>query len=194
MPSRISYGYKALDAFQTYWDELSNACSKNSVTAEDLNLVPKHRDFNPMKLHTYLPNIYITELLSDEQLLVRLSGTALDENAGYGLKGTNFLDLCQPTERQLHVKTFKAMIGQPCGVEMIRRVILNDGRTHQFKSVSLPLADPEGVPRFIVGITIVAANIAYEANVYRSGKLRTKVLDYSFIDIGAGTPPMPKGR
>jgi len=194
MQSRISYDNKALDTFQEYWDELSDACRKNSVGADGAGLVPMRRDFNPMKLHTYLPNIYITELLSDDHLLVRLSGTALDENAGYVLRGTNFLDICQPAERPLHVKTFKTMTSHPCGVEMTRRVVLTDGRIHQFRSISLPLADKQGMPRFIVGITNVAANIAYEAKVDRSDKLRTNVLDFTFIDIGAGKPPMPEGH
>lgn len=195
MEQRISYGYEALDAFQKYWDELSAACRidrAGDAVAGGAHLVPKRRDFNPMKLHTHLPDIYITELLSDEQLLVRLSGTRIDDNAGYVLKGTNFLDICHPTERALHVTSFKAMISHPCGVEMTRRIMLSDGRVHQFKSISLPLADREGVPRFIVGITNVAPNIVYETKVNRSDKLRSQVMEFNFVDVGAGVPPKPE--
>jgi len=189
MIERSSYSNDALDAFQVYWDELSIEAKKSGGTAGDAQLVPLRSAFNPMKLPAYLPQIFITELVSDDCILVRLAGTAIDENAGQILQGKNFLDICDPDERGLHVGVCKIMASQPCGVEMTRRARLADGRIHQFKSVSLPLADNEGVPRFVVGIADLETNMAYKVQTGRANSGRSQVLEYEFIDLGAGIPP-----
>jgi len=182
------YGAKAIVAFKSYWRELLDACQDDTLPAAGRCSVPQRRSFNPMKIHACLPHVYITELISDTMIEVRLSGTAIDENAGQSLKGSNFLDMCGPAERPFHVAICHALTSCPCGVEMTRRVTLRDGRVNEYKSVSFPLADKEGAPRFIVGIANIAEHISFVERFEKAQQIHSAIKDFNFIDIGVGVP------
>jgi len=189
MQSNATYGQQSLDAFHAYWHELLSECRDAESTGQKC-VVPQRRAFNPMKIHRYLQHVYIGELKSDEILEVRLSGTAIDEAAGFSLKGGNYLDICPPEEHSFFIDISKAVVGWPCGMTMTRSVTLKNGRVHQLQSLSFPLADREGVPRYIVGVANVAKDIAH-GGYPQPETVISEIKEFKFIDIGAGTPPPP---
>jgi len=184
-------GQQALGAFEDYWQELLLTTKNAGGVQETACPVPQRSAFNPMKIHTCLPYIYVTEMLSDDMIEIRLSGSAIDDNAGQSLKGSNFLDICEPGERAIHVKICRLLITWPCGIEMVRRTTRKDGRIHQYKSISYPFADNVGVPRYIVGIADVAENVAVNLEFGHKEKIKTEIVHCNFVDIGAGVPPNP---
>ena len=179
-----------LNVLQDYWNELSWACGDDTGSVSGLCPIPQRLSFNPMKIHRQLQHVYIGELKSDDFLEVRLSGTAIDADAGFSLKGSNYLDICPPVDRKFYVAICKAVVGWPCGMKMVRRVTLKNGRIHQYSSLSLPLSDCEGVPRYIVGMVNIAKDIAHGGFPYPE-KMTSQISDFQFLDIGAGVPPLP---
>ena len=152
--------------------------------------MPRRSDINPMKIPSLLPNIFIGEYISEKLLKIRLSGTALDEVAGFSMTGGNYFDICPSVERPFFTAICKAVVQQPCGMRMTRSITLKNGRVHQYRSVSLPLADSEGVPRYILGMANVALDITYRG-YEKSQQMSSEIDDFSYLDIGAGTPPLP---
>jgi len=180
----------ALTSFQQYWNELLEEARANSDLGHKTCPIPKRQSFNPMKIHRYLQHVYIGELKSDELLEVRLSGTAIDEAAGFSLKGGNYLDICPPSEHKFYVAICKAVVGWPCGMKMVRSITLKDGRVHQFTSLSFPLADRDGVPRYIVGMANIAKDISH-GSFPHPDSVTSQINDFKFLDVGAGMPPLP---
>lgn len=54
-------GFKALDAFQAYWDELLLASRASEPAGSIPCPIPLRRDFNPMKIHRHLPDIFMAD-------------------------------------------------------------------------------------------------------------------------------------
>lgn len=181
MTSNVHPGIRAFDAFQNYWMQLSQAASTG--------FVPLHRDFNPMKIPRLLPHVYMSEWASQTKLRIRLSGSALEDTFGRGLKGTDYLDLRPPEDRDFLTKLLHAVVDQPCGLKVHRRMVLSTG-AHQMRSLSFPLADKDGRPRFIVGMMNVEHDVPmtlFERAEHPNPTIKT----IAYIDIGAGTPPLP---
>jgi hypothetical protein len=181
-------GIKAFDIFKDYWQQLVAA---HAATDRPGNaFVPLRTAFNPMKIHRLLPYIFIVEWKSEDFLEVRLSGTALDDAAGKSLKGSNYLDLYPPGERQFFAQLIGALTHHPCGLLMNRRIEQPSGYMHTLQSLSLPLADSDGKPRYIVGVMNV--NRDKTMGVFDNIETARSHIDgYDYMDIGAGTPPLP---
>ena len=193
MSSQLKPGVKAFDAFHDYWNQLLLARRAAVKPAADECPVPLRRDFNPMKVHRHLPHIYIVERKLPDLLELRLSGTAIEDVAGNPLKGSNYFDFSVPEERAFTAAIVDAVIDKPCGLKMSRNVKLIGGQAYQLRSLSFPLAEEDGTPRFLLGMTNVIRDIP-QSSLLSSEAVRVTINDFSFIDIGAGTPPKPNKR
>jgi len=180
----------AMDAFQEYWKALQSACREDVDASPNVCPVPQRRAFNPMKIHRYLQHVYIGELKSDDFLEVRLAGTGIDEAAGFSVKGGNYLELCPASERQFYVAICKAVVAWPCGMKMVRSVTHKSGRVHQYSTLSFPLADRNGVPKYIVGMANVVKDVE-NTGFPPPEEVIWQINDFKFLDIGAGMPPLP---
>ena len=122
--------------------------------------------------------------------MVRLSGTAIDDSAGFSMKGRNFLDVCLPCERAFYAEVTKATVQQPCGVQLTRIITLKFGQRYQYNALFFPLADRNGVPRYIVGMAKLSVEDMYD-EMNHSNQMFSEISEFSYIDIGNGVPPMP---
>jgi len=183
-------GYKALQALQQYWNLLLWRRRDSGRPSLNPSLVPLRSAFDPMKIHRHLPDIYIAERKSDAVLTVRVAGTAIDEAAGFSMQGANYFDVCLPQEREFFIAVTGAMLKQPCGMKLTRRVTLKSGQVFKYSAMCFPFADRDGVPRYIVGMAKIAAD-ASRSHFETSSTLRSEISDFSYIDIGAGLPAKP---
>ena len=182
--------YKAFEALQQYWNLLLWRRSADGGPTRDGCFVPLRSAFDPMKIHRYLPDIYIAERKSDACLEVRVAGTVIDETSGFSLRGANFFEVCLPCERDFFVTVTGAMLKQACGMKIIRKITLKDGRVLKYSAMCFPLADEDGVPRYIVGMAKVAGDMT-QSHFQPSDELRSEISSFSYIDIGAGLPSRP---
>ncbi len=170
--------------FQNYYRRL----------ASDAGGLPRRTAFNPGEVKDLLPFIFIIEHRGEDDLYVRLAGTAIEQVLRLSPTGQNYLDLVHPTERGFFRDTFAAMVAQPCGGFYRRVIALVNGDKHELQSKSLPFADRDGHVRYLIGLTSIRADVRL---THLDPPVRdvSEITGFHYEDIGFGvpatTPPLP---
>jgi len=166
-------------------------------------LAPKKTTFSPVNLSTLMPFLFLIEKQQDGILSVRILGSELEKK----------LNITRPSQRMVPRRpevlgrykadsVFATMMdrdwdfygrfmdtctGQLCGGRLNRHIRLDDGRLYEIDSLHLPLADTEGVARFMLGVMLVWPG---GCCALAGAKLSPKeaILDYQYVDLGAGRP------
>jgi len=163
-------------AFADYWHGLPKR-----------DLVPSRTDFEPAAVSGLLPTFIIHDLVSPEQIVIRLAGTKLREGFGFDATGRNYLDFVDPARRPKAARAIFLVTTQPCGmlVRLISRT--KAGVTYLNETFALPMRDNDGQARLVY----------YQSNdlplpEYRDAAsdqlVRLDLAGRTFIDIGAGIP------
>jgi len=190
MNYNLDPGPEAFDEFHDYWNQLLLARRADERPALGEGPVPLRQAFNPMKVRRQLPHVYIGEWISPDVVEVRLSGTALDAAVGHPLTGKNYLEYFPREDRPFYSAVFENIIKRPCGLKMMRTLTLSSDRRHQLRSLSFPLANKEGVPCYIVGMTNVVRDF-HQGSLDGVEHPKSELHSINLIDIGAGVPQMP---
>lgn len=128
----VRWGSPETERFAKYWRSLDPGA-----------VVPRRRSFDPTRIAPLLPGIALYEVLSPDEIVCRLAGTALVDHFGLELTGRNFLDFWPGTFRAAASGIVMECITAPRGI--LSKVIThsNEGREETTISVGFPLCDDE---------------------------------------------------
>jgi hypothetical protein len=163
--------------FQNYYRRL----------ASEVGGVPLRLSFNPSEVKDLLPFIFIIEHRSDDELHVRLAGTALEQMLRISPTGKNYLELVPPSERDFFREACAAYVRQPCGGFFQREIALTNGEKHEVQSNCRPFADRDGKVRYLIGMTAVRADLRFSHLDPPVDDVST-ITSFHYDDIGFGVP------
>lgn len=168
----------AFERLTAYWRRLQE---------ESGGEVPARRGFNPARVVQALPHIYLLKQTDQATIEVRLCGTAIDDLSGVPITGKNYLDVCLPEERDYYRLVIHQSLATPCAMKLIQDVTYASGRNLTLVTLAYPLSDEDGIPRFLVGVTVPVQEL--RSNELRNGPIvRSLSKRLEYIDIGFGVP------
>lgn len=149
--------------------------------------LPVRSSVDPEALVDVLPTIRILEWIPPDQLRVRLLGTGQVDRMGRDITGTNYFDLLSDAGRKQSVRNTELMFSQPCGLLTLREERYENGDLDTVERLSLPLLDQERNVMQLIGTSapLVETKLARDRG---KKHLDSPIIDYRFIDIGAGVP------
>ena len=164
--------------FTDYWELLQ---------AEAEGPIPAKSQLNPGQIASLLPYVYLLEHKSDDEMIMRLVGTSLDEIASHAYTGSNFFDFCPPEDVFLYKEVNKYRSLVPCGTNVVRDLTFESGKNYTLSSIGYPMADNEGALTYSIGVMILSRH--FEADEMDNGGVTRSVLrSLDYIDIGFGVP------
>ena len=168
----------AFERLTAYWRRLQEEAGGE---------VPARQRFNPARVVQILPYIYLLKQADQTTVEVRLCGTGIDDLSGVPITGRNYLDTCLPEERDYYRLAIHQSLATPCGMKIIADVTYATGRNITLVSLAYPLSDREGIPRFLIGVTVPVQEL--KSNELRNGPIvRSLSKRLEYIDVGFGVP------
>ncbi|WP_020591562.1 PAS domain-containing protein [Kiloniella laminariae] len=159
-----------------------------SLPRDEGCLVPRKSSFLPEEVPQLLPNMLVFEVISRQEIKIRLQGTAIDEQYGQSMTGGNYLDYVEPHRRDVAASAFWQMAEHPFGIVAELDQALSSGRYVTVEAIGFPLINDTGKNPIII----------YQSNEIKKskredhdddGKLKwIYVLSRQIIDIGNGAP------
>ncbi|MFZ1990520.1 MAG: PAS domain-containing protein [Alphaproteobacteria bacterium] len=146
--------------------------------------VPPRKTFDPSNARALLPYLSIIEIKEPKLALVRLVGTAIVNRTRIDNTGRNLLDMLPEQSRDWSWGHFKRITDTPCGSTFLSKEDYADVSLW-IEVVSFPLADAEGLPRFILSLSVEVdrQQLALRGSqAMQIGELNS----YRYIDIGDG--------
>ncbi|WPZ36892.1 PAS domain-containing protein [Thalassobaculum sp. OXR-137] len=166
-----------LQVFQRHWMELPKT-----------GLVPHRRDFRPEALGRALAHMVVHELVSPDDIRLRLVGSMVARAYDEEITGRNYLEMVPEDRRQEASRPFFLACAQPCGMYTRMRSVAWRGLTMQRVSLSYPLRDDAGV-RWFYSCSTTEPTGEPDFDFANDGIATvTEVLDRRYLDIGAGVP------
>jgi hypothetical protein len=149
--------------------------------------LPARSQFDPRKIKALLPNIYLLEHKSREEMIVRLMGTALDEISAVPATGLNYFDICPPEDVALYTEINEHLHALPCASLVERDITLENGKTYTLASMGYPMTDDNGVLAYSIGLMLPSRQVQAD-DMDNGGVARSVLRKLTFIDIGFGVP------
>ncbi|MBA4208533.1 MAG: hypothetical protein C0454_03300 [Parvibaculum sp.] len=159
-------------SFFGYWDSLPKQ-----------GFVPDRADFSPGRIAALMPAVTILEVVSDDLILQRLTGTGVCRALGFDPTGGNALDLMQPQVRPDYLNLIRQQISTPCGRWNLIRS-RRENLIERAEVLTLPMRHGPTGHWMIISYFATVGSISYDPGPY-------EILAYentSWIDIGAGVP------
>ncbi|WP_286828776.1 MULTISPECIES: PAS domain-containing protein [Kordiimonas] len=169
------------EALLAYWLRLK----------EEEGGVPRRSNLNPVAIRDLLPFVFLMERRAPDDLLVRLSGTALDAISPMPMTGANYLDLCPDETRDMVADMVTTVLTTPCGHRFKREATFQNGKSHEITTLSLPMTSEQGECRYIVGVSASKTDLM-PTNIQPGKYVAVKVLQSEFVDLGYGLPDAAK--
>lgn len=166
------------DRLTSYW---------RGLQARAGGAMPTRVQFNPADVTRLLPFIFILERKGPGVINVRLCGTALDDLSGVAITGRNYLDVCPDEHRQIYETLTHLILAVPCGMKFDREVTYENSRILSLTSLVLPLADSNGLARYVIGM-MKPARVLKITDLYNGKALKAELRNVTYIDIGFGLP------
>jgi len=165
------------DKFFKYWKSLR----KNE-------LIPLRTNFNPEDIPELLPFITIYQLLSKDNIRVKLAGTAINDRDGYNRTGDNYLDVV-PDERKAKASAaFWAARNKPCGMRVIITSKSQKGLVRSIEALGLPIKDKNESPPLLYYCSPAIEKTSLLDIIKGDSLEQVSIKQRDFIDIGAGVP------
>ncbi|MAZ01551.1 MAG: hypothetical protein CMN56_00255 [Sneathiella sp.] len=120
--------------FAAYWRSLDRE-----------GLVPKRSRFDPTKIYSMLPAIAMYEVVSRDEIIYRLAGTAIVDRFGMEVTGRNFLDFWQGEARERAADSMYECVSRPCGMFTKLSGVTHSGEVEDSYAVGFPLLDDNDV-------------------------------------------------
>ena len=158
--------------FFGYWDSLPKK-----------DLVTDRGDFSPGRIAALMPAVTILEIVSDDLILQRLTGTAICRALGFDPTGGNALDMMLAQLRPDYLALIGKQISTPCGRWNLIRS-RRDNLIDRVEVLALPMRHAPTGHWMILSYFGTVESLSYDPGPY-------EILAYentSWIDIGAGVP------
>ncbi len=166
----------ALKPLCEFWDEVRGD-----------NLLPNASDIDPAQIAYILKDVAILDVVDAMTIHYRLAGTAIAERMGQDPTGNNLIEMTAPETREIVSKIMQLIITQPVAAIATYENIYNTGKRAIVESLYLPLEKEESKSDRIVSVHSQEKTVTYENEQPRT-TVAAKILDLTWIDIGAGVP------
>ncbi|MFD2205911.1 PAS domain-containing protein [Kiloniella antarctica] len=152
------------------------------------SVMPLKSSFVPEEVGHLLSHMIVYELISKDNIKIRLQGTAINERFGQDITGGNYLDYVEPERRDVASNAFWLMAEQPCGIIATLEHALSSGRKITVESIGFPFENDRGENPIIMYQSNEIE--AYNPIMYKNdGQLKLIfVVERHIIDIGKGAP------
>ena len=133
-------------------------------------MCPDKKDFMPMKMGKYLPDVFLAECIDDDHVMIRVAGSRTSDVTGSDTTGNNIIANSIPGNRAVLQNFYRKMrSGMYAGVS--KHLVSRAARPTIAIGLQLPLLDEDGDANFFVGV--IKANPIKPADQYfniRNGK------------------------
>ena len=128
-----------------YWDRVRNG-----------RPAPRRFEIEPAKIAPLLPETFIAQCSGSSGYRFRLVGTRICEHFGRELRGTDFLSLWEPEDRDAVGSVLKTVVKDAAGAHGIFHAYTESERQLTFELVVLPLMHAaDSINRLIGAITAI---------------------------------------
>ena len=166
-----------LQAFADHWAALPKT-----------GLVPHRRDFHPEELGGALAHMVVHELVSSDDIRLRIVGSMIGRAYDEEITGRNYLDMVPAERRAAAARPFFAVCAAPCGMYTRMRAVAWRGLTMQRVSLGYPVRDDGGV-RWFYSCSTTEPSAEPDFDFCNDGVATVaEVLERRYLDIGAGVP------
>lgn len=162
----------ALQSFVSHWLSLKKE-----------GLVPSIQEFLDHAHPETQPFVVLLDVISIDQIHIRLMGTGLVQLTGRELTKTNALDMYAPALRKKVGQACLTMVTRPCGQMTERLVTTASGLIMPANTVTLPVLCKGGQ-----GCLASYTNTREPIATGDSMSVVREILSTEWIDIGAGVP------
>lgn len=151
--------------------------------------MPRRRDLPLEQIGGLLPRLAVSSAISPTAMILRLTGTLIDQHAGRSTKGVNILDITPEESRDLRGQRLWRIATRPCGGVMTFEYGVTPEDLAPLTAITLPVqADAAGEPvQLFTLFSSEESTIWYRPNL----ELATAILmpgKFSYVDTGAGIP------
>ncbi len=153
-------------------------------------LMPSASDIDPSQIAYILKDVAILDVIDATNIQYRLAGTAIAERMGEDPTGNNLIEMTAPETRTVVSQILQTIVSQPAGAIAVYENVYSTGKRAVVESLYLPLQKSEGQSDRIVSVHSRERTVTYEDEQARS-IVAAKILDLTWIDIGAGLPANP---
>lgn len=155
----------------------------------ELDQAPQKTTFSPVKVSSLMPFLFLVEREEKGDLVVRLMGSELEETLGFRSGDRRVFDAMFRQDWSFYDSFVERCATHICGGQLLRSVKLKDGLVRDVESLHVPLADKDGVARFMLGVMTMRTNRDTSVDqVFTSPK--SAILNYQYVDLGCGLPPV----
>jgi hypothetical protein len=152
-------------------------------------LLPKRSAVELGDIKQLLGRIILFELVSDDEILVKVAGSHLRDHGNFEATGRNLRDLTPPEQWPVRWWRMAAAAALPCGARMVsidNRTLSGAGVA--FETVTLPIEpDEPEKPRLLMSNVAVLGG-AYDPPAKDRPQLAWLPEAFRFLDLGAGVP------
>ncbi len=151
-------------------------------------IVPSRKDFFPEDIPHLLPNIAIFELISTDNIKLKLAGEEVSLHTGFDRQGSNYLDIVSPYHRQEASKNFWLTHQHPCANYVILEYSSNSGVIKTVEAIGMPVLNDQKNGNPLLYYCAAMYKINNSPNNKNIKQVTVTVKKRLFIDIGAGVP------
>lgn len=157
--------------------------------------MPDSSQISPSGFRELLPYARYLSWEGEEDLRIRVFGSALSAALGHDLTGMNLLDFMVPEERDRELATFRALHAHPCGSVAVKRSYIAGGGVRELEVLHLPVAAVSNSGDETAGLGRILGSVMMRELPDRwdgmaDSQKPMDLLELSFIDIGFGVPAL----
>jgi hypothetical protein len=164
-------------AFQNFWSDLRQGA-----------LVPHRNDFSPARAVGFLRHIVLIEAPEAGALRVRVTGSAIDIQAGKSIAGRSYLEFVPEHLHDGLLRSVRLMLDHPCGLWQVMPIHYEKGIAQQVEVTAFPLLPAENSAPFLLGLVKFPGRPVKPRDPAGKVMLVETATAYEFIDVGNGLP------
>lgn len=151
-------------------------------------LVPSRAQLDLNEIKRELAMVSMVEVRSPDEMVIRVAGSGITPFKGFDLTGMNLKDLTPAKDWPIRRHRIMSVVRHPCGGALLHEGRMGDELIHTVAMVVLPLrpASPDGNP--LVLMQLIRTDQPGVSPAEPISQHLPIPDEFSFIDIGAGTP------
>ncbi len=150
---------------------------------------PHKKDFMPMKMGKYLPDVFMAEWVDDDHVIIRVAGSRTTDVTRRDTTGNNLMDNSIPGNKFVLQQFYRKMrTGQFAGVSQHR--LSHAAHPTNAIGLQLPLLDADGKANFFVGIIKAKQIESNEPAFHIDGENSAGVIAVRYTNLSVQQAPM----
>ncbi len=154
-------------------------------------MCPNKKDFMPMKMGKYLPDVFLAEWTDEDHVIIRVAGSRTADVTGTDATGNNIMANSVPgNQRTLRDFYHKMRTGQFAGVS--EHPVSRTARQLIAMSLQLPLLDENNNANFFVGVLKAAPVNSHDQDFRFENEKKPATINIRLINLSVQQAPMEK--